>query len=538
MRVIFLGSPAEVLPVMTALQPHLVAVVSKPAKSRGRKKQLIDPAVAAYAKEHWPDLPVLQPERARDPEFLEAIAALKPDIMVTAAYGEILTEAFLGLASRAVINVHPSLLPFYRGATPVPEAILSGDTVTGVSILFTVKALDAGHLILQEPLDIGPDETADELLTRSFIHGAAMLPEALKLLEDPEFVGTPQDEDEITHCTKIHKADGELDWSQPADELYNRYRAYQPWPGVYTTGPKGKVILTEMARCSSDELLQAALDVLEEAEAAPGEFTYCKPLKALVVKTATAPLLIHRVKPEGGKDQDAAGFWNGLKSSLEAGSRYARFDMPRMRVAVAVSGTGRSLANMLERQKEPDGRYEVVGVISSHPDCKANTIARDHRLPLLQRSFAAKDQVEAGKEVSRWLKNQRVDTVFLAGFIKKFPAIDFAGTVLNIHPALLPKFGGKGMYGDRVHQEVSKSGDTETGATIHLVTANYDEGHIIAQIRIAIEPHGDADKIAAQVFAKECIIVPDTLNLLAEGKLPLAERKVWIHPDGLGGSQG
>lgn len=206
----------------------------------------------------------------------------------------------------------------------------------------------------------------------------------------------------------------------------------------------------------------------------------------------------------------------------------------RMRVAVAVSGTGRSLANMIAQQSEPDCRYEVVGVISSHPDCKANRIARDHGLPLLVRSFAVKDHEQAAREVDGWLISHKVDTVFLAGFIKKFPDLDFAGTILNIHPALLPKFGGKGMYGDRVHKEVSASGDAVTGATIHLVTADYDEGHIIAQIKVAITPHDDFAKIAAQVFAKESILVPETLNLLAKGVLPLADQKIWLHPDSSG----
>lgn len=324
MRVIFLGSPAEVLPVLDALKDQLVAVVSKPAKPQGRKKQLIDPAVAAHTKEQWPDLPILQPESAKDPEFIAAIAALKPDIMVTAAYGEILTEEFLGLASRAVINIHPSLLPFYRGATPVPAALLAGDTVTGVSILFTVKALDAGHIICQDPLDIAPDETAEQLLSRSFIHGASMLPEAFELLADPEFEGYPQDPEDVSHCSKISKTDGEVNWRWGDAEIYNRFRAFQPWPGVYSYSAKGKVIFTEMASC--DQLdREGRLDQLpaDIGERQPGEFIFVKSLKALVVATCHDPLLIKRLKPQGAKDQDAVAFWNGLK--VADAKTYQRF---------------------------------------------------------------------------------------------------------------------------------------------------------------------------------------------------------------------
>ena len=191
MRILFLGSPSEVVPVLDFLRNdpvicashHIVGVVSQPMRPTGRGGKMSDPPVALYAQENG--IPLLQPESVKDPQFLEEMRNFRPDIALTAAFGQILTNDFLAIPTRATINIHPSLLPRHRGAVPVPAAILAGDSVTGVTVLFTVRKLDAGNIILQESTAIHPDETSDVLLKRLFLLGAAMIGPALELLSDP-----------------------------------------------------------------------------------------------------------------------------------------------------------------------------------------------------------------------------------------------------------------------------------------------------------------------------------------------------------------
>jgi methionyl-tRNA formyltransferase len=307
MRLVFLGSPAAAHEPLRALIEdaathghELVGVVSQPARPVGRERQPVDPPVAAFARARG--LRVLQPESAKDPAFLEAFAALQPDVAITAAYGQILSDAFLAVPRRATINIHPSLLPKYRGATPVPAALLAGETETGVTILFTVKKLDAGNVIVQERFDVGPQETAGELTKRGFDVGARLLWPALAKLEDPAFAGTPQDERRVTHCTKIDKHDGLVDWNASAEEIHNRFRAFEPWPGTFTFHDGRRVVVVEMR---ADTQSRSAL--------APGEAVLDKKNQSLQVGTGEGTLHLTKLKPAGGKVVAAPAFWNGLK---------------------------------------------------------------------------------------------------------------------------------------------------------------------------------------------------------------------------------
>lgn len=307
MRLIFLGSPEPVLaPLKTLVEGaaqhghELVGVVSQPARPVGRGQAPIDPPVAAYAKSIG--LTVLQPESARDPAFLEAFAALAPDVAITAAYGQILSDAFLAIPKRGTINIHPSLLPKYRGATPVPAALLTGETTSGVTILFTVKKLDAGAIIAQESSPIAPSETAGELTNRYFELGAKMLLPALDKLRDPAFTGVAQDERKVTLCRKIEKHDGLIDWELSADEIYNRFRAYEPWPGTFTFLAGRRIVVTEM-KIEADTM--SGLD--------PGTAILDKKHQAITVATGGGIVHLMKLKPAGGKVTPAPAFWNGLK---------------------------------------------------------------------------------------------------------------------------------------------------------------------------------------------------------------------------------
>jgi methionyl-tRNA formyltransferase len=305
-RVVFLGSPKEVIKPLERLidldrqsKIQLVCVISQPARPAGRKRLLTDPPVATFSKEQG--IPTLQPESARDEEFLCQFAALRPDIAITAAYGQILSQKFLSIPNRATINIHPSMLPKYRGATPVPAAILAGDKESGVSILFTVKALDAGNIIIQEKSPVADDEVAGEMTERLFDRGGCLLEAAIERLKDREFAGQPQDEGEVSHCRKINKEDGLINWRLSAQEIHNRHRAHQPWPGSYTFLDQRQISIVEMT-----PPLQA------QSPGDPGSFEYVKTLSALIVATGAGHLGIKKLRIAGGKDMDASSFWNGI----------------------------------------------------------------------------------------------------------------------------------------------------------------------------------------------------------------------------------
>lgn len=312
MRIVFMGSPEEVIAPLKTLENlcektehQITAVVSQPPKKVGRRGVLTDPPLASYAKSQG--LLVLQPASAKHPDFLEELETLKPDLIVTAAYGQILSDEFLAIPKRATINIHPSLLPAYRGATPVPAALLDGVKTSGVTILFTVKKLDAGAIIAQQKSELGIKETTGDLTKRLFEMGGNMLPEAINSLANPGFLGTKQEEDSVTFCHKISKQDGLVHWQKDANEIVNHYRAYTPWPSVYTFYQGKRLTLCEMSLASDN------ID-LPKHSTHPGSFFYIKKEKALYVYCGNQKaVLIHKIKPEGGKVLDIASFINGIK---------------------------------------------------------------------------------------------------------------------------------------------------------------------------------------------------------------------------------
>ena len=189
------------------------------------------------------------------------------------------------------------------------------------------------------------------------------------------------------------------------------------------------------------------------------------------------------------------------------------------RIAVAVSGSGRSLINFLQTHTA-DRSFKVAGVIASRPDCRAVEIASTRELALFVGDFSPKAPSTAAS-VQAWLQSQAIDWIVLAGFLKPFPVLpEYAGRIVNIHPALLPEFGGKGMYGDRVHAAVLAAGAAFSGATVHYVNEHYDEGAILAQVTVPVLPDDDTHTLADRVFAAECKLYPEVLQRLVTGELP------------------
>lgn len=326
MRIIYLGSPEYAIhPLKYLLENQkdhsfeVVGVVSQEAKwaGRGKKKILKDPAVAQYAKEFAADIEVLQPANINTAESLTALRDLKPDLMITCCYGQILREDFLSIPTRGTINIHPSKLPKYRGAIPVQASLLAGDAVTAVTILFTVKALDAGNIITQKDFTIKPHENADQLLHRLFKESGPMLLDAFNKLEDHSFEGTPQDPESVSHCQKLHKEDGEIFWEKSSQEIYNKYRAYNPWPGVFTFINDHRVVITEMSLDEGEDAGNDDTNVINVLKALknPGNFMFNKETQCLMIKTLDGVCNIKKLKPVNSKEINAREFWNGRLTS-------------------------------------------------------------------------------------------------------------------------------------------------------------------------------------------------------------------------------
>lgn len=200
--------------------------------------------------------------------------------------------------------------------------------------------------------------------------------------------------------------------------------------------------------------------------------------------------------------------------------------IPRKRVALALSGGGRTLKNLIAQ--EHTRAYRIAGVISSREDCPGVEIAHELGLPVFVGTFGKSAAPTLVEDLHQWLRDEEIDWIALGGFLKPFPSIPgYENRVINIHPALLPQYGGKGMYGMHVHRAVHANKETVTGASIHFVNEHYDEGSIIAQIRVPITGLSDPEAIASKVFSSECRLYPEVLDRLCRGSLPLADGTIF-----------
>lgn len=312
MRILFIGSGTLACPALDLLllrpQEHrVVGLVTQPDRPQGRH---LRPAPCP-AKHHMESrgIPILTPVDINTPDSIEALAALKPDMVVVASFGQFLKRPILELAPMGTINIHPSLLPKYRGAAPVHWAILNGDTVTGVTIMHVSMKMDAGDIILQEEHPIGPEETAGALEVRLAVAGAHLLGRALDELAGGRARRTPQDAAQVVLAPKLHKTDGRIDWSQSAEHVHNRIRGLHPWPGAFTVVP-----------CRGHSMRLK----IHEARVVPGEGLPGTVLSAgasgLVVACGRDAIHLIRVQPESRGPMDAAAFCCG--HALQPGARW------------------------------------------------------------------------------------------------------------------------------------------------------------------------------------------------------------------------
>ena len=234
LRVVFFGTPAFAVPTLERLvhsHHEVVGVISQPDRPRGRGQQISEAPVKALAVSLG--LPVLQPERLARDLFESAFTALRADIGVVAAYGKILPDWLLANPRLGLINVHASLLPRYRGASPVHRAVIGGAAETGVTIMRVVKALDAGPMLSRVRIPIGADDTTTTVETELASRGAELLLATLADLEHGRATETPQDETLVTYAPKLTKLEGQVDWRRPAHEVHNLVRGLWPWPHAY-----------------------------------------------------------------------------------------------------------------------------------------------------------------------------------------------------------------------------------------------------------------------------------------------------------------
>jgi methionyl-tRNA formyltransferase len=304
LRIVFMGTAELACASLRALlrEPafHVAAAVTQPDKPRGRDLRLQPPPVkqAALAA----GLPVLQPLRARDPAFLQELAAWRPELIVVAAYGQILPQAILDLPPHGCLNVHTSLLPKYRGAAPIQWALLNGDAETGVTIMRMDAGLDTGPTLARATTPIAPEDNAQTLHDRLAALGAELLVKTIPGYVSGQLQPQPQPAEGACYARKIEKEDGRIDWQQPAPALWNRVRAFTPWPGAHTTLGAG----------GARRLLK-----IWSAEAAPGarDATPGTVLQAgkdgILVACGEGALRIRELQREGGRRMSTVEFLTG-----------------------------------------------------------------------------------------------------------------------------------------------------------------------------------------------------------------------------------
>ena len=304
-----MGTPDFAVPTLEALigaGHELAAVVTQPDKPKGRGKAVLMTPVKEKALECG--IPVYQPKRVREPEFLDVLRKLNPDVIVVVAFGQILPREILTLPPFGCVNVHASLLPKYRGAAPIQWAVIDGQTVSGVTTMQMNEGLDTGDILEQEEISLDPEETGGSLFEKLASLGGKMILSTLKGLEDGSIIPRAQGEMTTPYAKMLTKAMGEIDWSMDAASIERLVRGLNPWPSAYTY-VDGKTLKIWKARVEAGE-----------AGNEPGQVRVTK--DRLLVETGNGVLSILELQLEGKKRMEAAAFLRGF--SIETGRKFGR----------------------------------------------------------------------------------------------------------------------------------------------------------------------------------------------------------------------
>ncbi len=301
-KIIFMGTPDFAVPTLQALidDPayEIVAVVTQPDRPRGRGKKLTPPPVKVTALAA--DLPIRQPKTLRSPEVVAELQALQPDVIIVAAFGQILKREVLDMPPHGCLNVHASLLPRWRGASPIAAAIRAGDAESGITIMQMDEGLDSGGMLSQRRVPIRADHTLGSLTDELAQVGADLLLDTLPQWLAGDLSATPQDESLVTLAPRLQKEEGEVDWSHPAVTIERLIRAFDPWPSAYTVGLRGRFKLLAA---------ELATNVTPPNGAAAG--LLFKQGKRVYVNTGEGVLRLITVQPASQKPMPAESMLNG-----------------------------------------------------------------------------------------------------------------------------------------------------------------------------------------------------------------------------------
>ena len=314
LRIIFMGTPEFAVPSLQALLDadpetvgRVVGVVTQPDRPKGRGQQLAPPPIKVLALQAG--LPVLQPAKMKDPDFLDRLRGWAPDVIAVTAFGRIMPPVILGLPPMGCVNVHGSLLPMYRGAAPIQWAIINGETETGITTMLMDPGLDTGPMLMRATVPIHPTDTAGDLAARLAPLGGRLLVETIMGLKRKTLAPTPQDHTRATLAPLLKKEDGVLNWTDEAPTLANRIRGLTPWPGAYTYHGKERW-----------QIWRAQAAPVGCAEAEPG--TILETTKdALRIATGKGSLLIQEIQPASGKRLSVGQYLAG--HPVAAGARLA-----------------------------------------------------------------------------------------------------------------------------------------------------------------------------------------------------------------------
>ncbi|KLV28251.1 methionyl-tRNA formyltransferase [Niallia circulans] len=305
-KVVFMGTPDFSVPVLQRLleeKYEVIAVVTQPDRPVGRKKVLTPPPVKVEALKH--DIPVYQPEKIRQSDELKAIISLNPDIIVTAAFGQILPKELLDAPKFGCVNVHASLLPELRGGAPIHYSILQGKEKTGITIMYMAEKLDAGDIISVAEVEIEEEDTVGTLHDKLSRVGSDLLAETLPKLLAGEITPIPQKDEEATFAPNLKRADELIDWSVSGEEIYNKIRGLNPWPVAFTLY-QGKVMK-----------VWAGKKVAKKRDASPGTIVDITDHGPIVATGNDTYIQLTEVQPAGKKKMDISQFLRGAGSKMQ-----------------------------------------------------------------------------------------------------------------------------------------------------------------------------------------------------------------------------
>ena len=313
LRLVFFGTPEFAVPTLRDVRAHghdVAAVVTQPDRPRGRGQKPSPGPVKAFAERHG--LRVLQPERMKDDAFLADLASLAPDLGIVAAYGKILPAALIAIPRLGLINVHASLLPRWRGASPIHRAVMAGDADTGVSIMRVVQALDAGGVFAIAYRAIGPDETSEEVEHDLAESGARLILPVIDALGTGAANETPQDDSLVTYAPRLTREDGLISWEASACAIHNQVRGLYPWPHAFTSLDGARVIVLRTSVGSHG--------ITPPPDARSGQVVAVS-REAIVVATGDGrPLALLQLQAEGRRAVNAREFAAGTR--LQPGARF------------------------------------------------------------------------------------------------------------------------------------------------------------------------------------------------------------------------